>query len=109
MKLQFEPAGQQIRGPNSDEDFKYTVTPISVGGTTGTPTLSNNYDAVMSSTTTTGARLDMKIDVSQSSVNSNHSLSFTSLTPSIATVDGTGYVTSLSEGTATIAINSGGI
>jgi hypothetical protein len=109
MKLQFDLAGQQIRGPNSADDFIYTITPFSVGATVGTPTVSNNYDAVVYNIVNTGARVDLKIDVSQSFANSNKSLSFASLTPSIATVDGTGYVTALTDGTATILAKSGGI
>jgi hypothetical protein len=108
MKLQFDPVGQQIRGPDSADDFSHVIVPTPVG-TPGVATDSNLYDAIITTTVSTGVKTNFKINVTPSLVNSNRSLSFTSLTPTIAAVDNVGKVAWVLDGNAVISVKSGGI
>lgn len=106
--IKFDPAGNRVRGYNQQDDFSYLVTQTPLGGAPSTAQ-STVYDAVVDTTTTTGTKNNLKIDVAKSLSNPDHTSSFASTDPSIATVDAAGNVAWVSNGTCQIKIKSGAI
>lgn len=107
MSIVFQNMSKIIRGYRQEDNFTYTIieNPLGAPGSTSTSAV---YDANITSTVSTGVTNNFGIFVSKSLSNLGNPV-FTSITPSIASVDSSGNVSRVLDGNATIAINTAGI
>lgn len=107
MDLVYQNMGTVLRGYRQEDNFSYTIVETP-GGTPGSSSSSSVYDAVINTTISSGVTNNFSFTVNSSLVNPGNAL-FTSLNPTIASVDSSGNVSWVSNGTASIAIKVGGI
>ncbi len=107
MELSFGP-GPIIRGPDQLDDWQWHITPTPVG-LPGSASDANVYDAVITTTVSSGVKTNYRIDVQKSLINQLQSLSFASLTSGVSSVDGVGNVAWVADGTSIISVKVGGI